>query len=83
MMGDWSVGQWLVGVMRFGLFVWLENHKVEKGSGQVGGRGPMTVFTMCKKYCNFAREVFPKCSGSKFAGYDKYLRYCVGVLNTL
>ena len=57
MMGDWSVGQWLVGVMRFGLFVWLENHKVEKGSGQVGG--PMTVFTMCKKHCNFCTRRVP------------------------
>ena len=56
MMGDWSVGQWLVGVMRFGLFVWLENHKVEKGSGQVGGRGPMTVFTMFKKTLQFLHE---------------------------
>ena len=59
MMGDWSVGQWLVGVMRFGLFVWLENHKVEKGSGQVGGRGPMTVFTMCKKHCSFCTRGVP------------------------
>ena len=37
--GHWSVGQWIVGVMRFqkifGLYD-VERHKVENWSGQVG-----------------------------------------------
>ena len=39
-MGEWSVGQWILGVMRFqkifGLYS-VERHKVEKGAGQVMG----------------------------------------------
>ena len=50
-MGKWSVGQWIVGVMRFhkiiGLYIYVhiysvELHKIEKWSGEVwvlGGFG--------------------------------------------
>ena len=38
-MGDGSVDSGCHEVSENVWFVWLENHKVEKGSGQVGGRG--------------------------------------------
>ena len=41
MMGEWSVSQWILGVMRFQKIfclygVGVERHKVEKWSGKVG-----------------------------------------------
>ena len=49
-MGEWSVSQWILGVMRFqkifGLYC-VERHKVEKWSGQVGSWWVWWVWWVC------------------------------------
>ena len=50
MMGEWSVSQWILGVMRFqkifGLYG-VERHKVVKWSGKVGSLWIWWVWWVC------------------------------------
>ena len=49
-LGEWSVSQWILGVMRFqkifGLYG-VERHKVEKWSGKVGSLWVWWVWWVC------------------------------------
>ena len=69
-MGDGSVGQWILGVMRFqkifGLYS-VERHKVEKGAGQVMGEWSVvsgSVDSGCQKLSENIWFVWSKTSHS-------------------